>query len=95
MRTVRAAAVGAEVTRRLARVAGSGRVHSAFARTINVTLDGLGDAGWLSLHGPGPLPASPSPSSMTLMVRAKAECTRPDPTARPSRRAASAPTAVA
>jgi hypothetical protein len=57
MRTVRAAAVGAEVTRRLARVAGSGRVHSAFARTINVTLDGLGDAGWLSLHGPGPLPA--------------------------------------
>lgn len=35
----------------------AGRVHSAFARTVNVVLDGLGEAGWLSLHGPGPIPS--------------------------------------
>jgi hypothetical protein len=57
MRTLQATAVGAEAARRLGRAVGSGRVHSAFARTINVMLDGLGDAGWVSLHGPGPLPA--------------------------------------
>ncbi len=57
MRTLQATVVGAEAARRLGRAAGSGRVHSTFARTVNVTLDGLGDAGWVSLHGPGPLPA--------------------------------------
>jgi Protein of unknown function (DUF2877) len=57
MRALHATAVGAEAARRLGGGVRSGRVHSAFARTVNVTLDGLGDAGWLSLHGPGRLPA--------------------------------------
>jgi len=46
-----------EAARRLRRARGPGRVHSAFARTVNLELDGLGDMGWLSLHGPGPIPS--------------------------------------
>ena len=57
MRAVRAVCLAAEARHRLARAGGTGRVHSAFARTINLTLDGLGDLGWLSLHGPGPIPS--------------------------------------
>jgi hypothetical protein len=45
-----------EAASRLAR-GGTGRVHSAYARTVNLVLDGLGDAGWLSLHGAGAIPA--------------------------------------
>lgn len=56
METRSAVRLTAEAARRL-RAARSGRVHSAFARTVNIALDGLGDAGWLSLHGPGPLSA--------------------------------------
>jgi hypothetical protein len=51
-----AVALTREAAARLA--AGStGWVHSAYARTVNLTLDGQGDAGWLSLHGPGVIPA--------------------------------------
>ena len=57
MTTVRAVRLTAEARRRLRRTRGKGRVHSAFARTINIELDGLGEAGWLSLHGPGPIPS--------------------------------------
>lgn len=46
-----------EAARRLLAADGTGRVHSAFARTVNLELDGLGDRGWLSLHGLGPIPA--------------------------------------
>jgi hypothetical protein len=49
-----------EAARRVA-VAGLGRVHSRFARTINVALDGWGDAGWLSVHEAGPGAPIPSP----------------------------------
>lgn len=57
MTTVRAVRLTAEARRRLCRARGTGRVHSAFARTINIELDGLGETGWLSLHGPGPIPS--------------------------------------
>ncbi len=53
----RAISLTAEAARRLRRARGTGRVHSAFARTVNVELDNLGDGGWVSLHGPGPIPA--------------------------------------
>jgi hypothetical protein len=54
---LRALRLTAEARRRLGAGAGEGRVHSAFARTINLGLDGLGAQGWLSLHGPGPIPS--------------------------------------
>jgi Protein of unknown function (DUF2877) len=57
MRTLEAARIGADAAQRLERAVGSGHVHSVYARTINVRLDGLGETGWLSLHGTGPLPA--------------------------------------
>ncbi len=57
METLRAVALTREAARRLRAAAGSGRVHSAYARTLNVALDGLDEAGWLSLHGPGPIPS--------------------------------------
>lgn len=44
----------AEAARRLGRGRGTGRVHSAFARAVNVELD---SSGWVSLHPPGPIPA--------------------------------------
>jgi hypothetical protein len=56
MESLRAVALTREADRRL-RLAARGRVHSAFARTVNLRLEGLGDAGWVSLHGPGPIPA--------------------------------------
>ena len=46
-----------EAARRLRQARGTGRVHSAFARTVNLELDGLGAMGWISLHGPGPIPS--------------------------------------
>jgi hypothetical protein len=52
-----AVAVTREAADRLAR-GRAGHVHSAYARTVNLRLDDLGDGGWLSLHGPGPI-ASP------------------------------------
>lgn len=53
---VAAARLTAEGARRLG-AARSGRVHSAFAGTVNVELAGLGDQGWISFHGPGPIPS--------------------------------------
>lgn len=44
----------AEAGRRLGRARGTGWVHSAFARAVNVELDG---SDWVSLHPPGPIPA--------------------------------------
>jgi hypothetical protein len=55
--TLRAVRLTAEARRRLGAAAGRGRVHSAFARTVNLRLDALGAQGWLSLHGPGPIPS--------------------------------------
>jgi hypothetical protein len=57
MEPLRASWLTAEAARRLRRARGTGRVHSAFARTVNVELDSLGDGSWVSLHGPGPIPA--------------------------------------
>jgi len=57
METLRAVRLTTEAARRLRGSRGTGRVHSAFARTLNVELDDLGNAGWVSLHGPGPIPA--------------------------------------
>jgi hypothetical protein len=58
---VRAVALTGEAARRLA-TPRTGRVHSVFDRTVNVVLDGAGDGGWLSLHGPsGPAMPLPSP----------------------------------
>lgn len=54
METIRALRLTAEAERRLRHARGSGRVVAAFARTVNLELDG---AGWLSLHAPGPIPA--------------------------------------
>lgn len=54
---LRAVRLTAEAARRLRGSSGSGRVHSAFARTVNLELDDLGNSGWVSLHGPGPIPA--------------------------------------
>jgi hypothetical protein len=45
---------------RLAR-GGGGRVHSVFPRTLNLVLEGLGDAGWVSLHVLPLAAALPSP----------------------------------
>lgn len=55
--TVPALRLTAEAARRLRRAPATGRVHSAFPRALNVVLDGAGERGWLSLHGPGPIPA--------------------------------------
>jgi len=55
--TLRAVRLTAEVERRLRCASGSGRIHSIFARTINIELDDPGEADWVSLHGPGPIPA--------------------------------------
>jgi hypothetical protein len=46
-------------TAALARLRGAraGRVHSAYARTVNVVLEGPAGEAWISLHGPGPVPA--------------------------------------
>jgi hypothetical protein len=52
---LRAVRLTAGAARRLA-PPGSGRVHSVYAHTVNLELDGPDR--WLSLHGPGPL-ASP------------------------------------
>lgn len=57
LQELRAVRLTTEAARRLGRARGTGTVHSAFARTVNVALHGLGDAGWVSLHGPGPIPA--------------------------------------
>ncbi len=54
METIRAVRLAAEAERRLRRATGSGRVVAAYARTVNLELDG---AGWLSLHAPGSIPA--------------------------------------
>lgn len=54
METIHALRLTAEAERRLRRATGSGRVVSAFARTVNLELAG---AGWVSLHPPGPIPA--------------------------------------
>ncbi|MBI4588041.1 MAG: DUF2877 domain-containing protein [Candidatus Rokubacteria bacterium] len=58
METIRASGLTAEAARRLRLCGGTGRVHSAFARTVNLELDGLEDLGWLSLHGPGLIPSA-------------------------------------
>ncbi|HXG02655.1 MAG TPA: hypothetical protein VNO23_04465, partial [Candidatus Binatia bacterium] len=55
--TVPALRLTAEAARRLRRAPATGRVHSAFPRALNVVLDGAGERGWVSLHGPGPIPA--------------------------------------
>lgn len=52
--TLSALRLTAEAARRLRSAPTTGRVHSAFARAVNVELDG---AGWVSLHAPGPVPA--------------------------------------
>jgi hypothetical protein len=57
MVTIQAIRFTAETARRLRHPGRTGRVHSAFARTVNLQLDDLGDSGWVSLHGPGPIPA--------------------------------------
>lgn len=57
MLTIQAIRLTAETVRRLRRAGRTGQVHSAFARTLNLELDNLGDSGWVSLHGPGPIPA--------------------------------------
>ncbi|MFQ5899692.1 MAG: DUF2877 domain-containing protein [Candidatus Methylomirabilia bacterium] len=57
MRTLRAVRLTTEAARRLRDGCGTGRVHSAFAHTVNVKLDEAGDAAWVSLHAPGPIPA--------------------------------------
>lgn len=57
METLRAVRLTTEAARRLRVSRGTGRVHSAYARTLNVELDDLGNAGWVSLHGPGPIPS--------------------------------------
>lgn len=57
MDTLRAVAMTAEAARRIRAAGGPARVHSAYARTVNVVLDGLDETGWVSLHGPGPIPA--------------------------------------
>jgi hypothetical protein len=55
--TIFALRLTTEAARRLRASRGNGRVHSAFARTVNIEFPGAGDAGWVSLHGPGPIPA--------------------------------------
>lgn len=57
MRRLPALRLTREAARRLA-PGRAGRVHSAYARTLNLVLDGSGDGDWVSLHGPGPI-ASP------------------------------------
>ena len=57
MEILRATGLSAEAACRLRLSGGTGRVHSVFSRSMNVELDGLGDRGWLSLHGPGPIPS--------------------------------------
>lgn len=57
MVTIQAIRFTAETARRLRHAGRTGQVHSAFARTVNLQLDDLGDSGWVSLHGPGPIPA--------------------------------------
>jgi hypothetical protein len=57
METLSAVRLTAGAARRLRMSRGSGRVHSAYARTVNVTLDDHDEAGWVSLHGPGPIPS--------------------------------------
>ncbi len=54
METLPALRITTDAARRLRAARGGGRVHSVFARAVNIELDG---AGWLSLHGPGPIPA--------------------------------------
>lgn len=53
---VRALRLTTEAARRLRQSRG-GRVDSVFPHTVNVELDGLGNAGWVSVHGPGAIPA--------------------------------------
>lgn len=57
METLRAVRLTSEAARRLRVSHGIGRVHSAYARTVNVELEDLGTGGWVSLHGPGPIPS--------------------------------------
>ena len=54
---LRAVRLTAEAARRLRNGNRSGRVHSVFARTVNLLLEGEGNGRWVSLHGPGPIPA--------------------------------------
>lgn len=56
MERLEAVRLTSEATRRVS-AGGRGRVHSAFARTVNLELEDPGDAGWLSLHGAGPIPS--------------------------------------
>lgn len=71
--TLRALRLTAEAARRLGRARGTGRVHSAFARALNLELDG---AGWVSLHGPGPIP-SPFGVACDRWVESRALSGRP------------------
>jgi hypothetical protein len=55
--TLRAVRLTAVAAGQLQATGRTGRVHSAFARTANVELDGSAEPEWLSLHGPGPIPS--------------------------------------